>query len=144
MTPSLPSTRRWLRVCGTVLAAGALAAACAREVREQPAAGPPRGEAIVTATAYTSHPEQTDGDPFLAASGERLEPGMRALAVSEDLYRAGLDFGTRVRVEGMPGEWVVLDRMPSGRARSIDLYFGLDEQAAQRFGKQRVRIDWRR
>jgi 3D (Asp-Asp-Asp) domain-containing protein len=74
----------------------------------------------------------------------RLAPGMRALAVSQDLFGAGLSFGTRVRVEGMEGEWTVLDRMPVGRRRSIDLYFGLDEAAALRFGKQRLRIEWRR
>ena len=67
---------------------------------------------------------------------------MRVLAVSPDLFDAGLKFGTRVRVEGMDGEWVVLDRMPSDRRRSIDLYFDQDEEAALRFGRKQVRIDW--
>jgi 3D (Asp-Asp-Asp) domain-containing protein len=127
-------------------AALALAFACARPARERAPEPkpPPETSALVTASAYNSHPDQTQGDPFLTASGRRLEPGMRALAVSPDLLEAGLDFGTRVRVEGMEGEWVVLDRLPDGRRRSIDLYFGLDEEAALRFGRKRVRIDWSR
>lgn len=124
-----------------VLVAGlALALACAPERAPKPAPG--ARSAVVTASAYTSHPEQTQGDPFVTASGRRLEPGMRALAVSEDLLEAGLAFGTRVRIEGVEGEWVVLDRMPSGRRRAIDLWFGRDEDAALRFGRKRVRIDW--
>jgi 3D (Asp-Asp-Asp) domain-containing protein len=135
--------RRWIRAALAVLLAAGLAAACATGRREKPERAEGRG-AIVTATAYNSHPDQTDGDPFLTASGERLEPGTKALAVSPDLAAAGLDFGTRVRIDGVDGEWVVLDRMPASRRRSIDLYFGLDEEAALRFGKRRVRIDWER
>jgi 3D (Asp-Asp-Asp) domain-containing protein len=133
-------------LAATIAPALLLALACARPAPTPPQAPapPPRGarSAVVTASAYNSHPDQTDGDPFLTASGERLQPGMKALAVSADLFADGLDFGTRVRIEGMDGEWVVLDRLPSGRRRSIDLYFGLDEEAALRFGRKRVRIDW--
>lgn len=135
--------RRWLAASLAVLAAAAFAAACATERRERPQRAGERS-AIVTATAYNSHSDQTEGDPFLTASGERLEPGTKAIAVSPDLAAAGLDFGTRVRIDGVDGEWVVLDRMPASRRRSIDLYFGLDEEAALRFGKRRVRIDWER
>lgn len=122
-------------------AALVLAFSCARSPAPIPALGT---STVVTATAYTSHPGQTDETPFLTASGERLRPGMKVLAVSEDLFAAGLGFGTRVRIEGVAGEWVVLDRMPSGRRRSIDLWLGLDEQAALRFGRRQVRIDWGR
>jgi 3D (Asp-Asp-Asp) domain-containing protein len=132
------------RVALAASAVAALAPACAQGVRERPEVLPAGREAVVTATAYNSHPDQTHGDPLLTASGERLRPGMRALAVSPDLFAAGLAFGTRVRIEGVDGEWVVLDRMPSSRRRSIDLYFGLDEEAALRFGRRRVRIDWSR
>lgn len=114
--------RRWLVVSWAVLVAAALSAACATERadRERPERAAERS-ALVTATAYNSHPDQTDGDPFLTASGERLDPGTKALAVSPDLAAAGLDFGTRVRIDGLDGEWVVLDRMPASRRRSIDL-----------------------
>jgi 3D (Asp-Asp-Asp) domain-containing protein len=94
----------------------------------------------VTATAYNSVPHQTDGQPALTASGERLRPGMRAIAVSPDLAEAGLSFGTRVEIEGLAGEW---DRMPPRWRRKIDVYLGSDEAAAREFGERRVRIRWR-
>jgi 3D (Asp-Asp-Asp) domain-containing protein len=129
-------------------AGGLLAAACAGPgVRPapRPAAPPPPRvhEMHVTATAYNSVPEQTDGHPALTASGERLRPGMRAIAVSPDLEHAGLDFGTRVEIEGLAGEWVVLDRMPPRWRRKIDVYLGTDEAAARDFGERRLRIRWR-
>jgi 3D (Asp-Asp-Asp) domain-containing protein len=99
-------------------------------------------ELEVTASAFNSVPEQTDGAPRLTASGERLRPGMRALAVSRDLEREGLVFGTAVEIDGH-GEWVVLDRMAPRWRRKIDLYMGEDEGAAQRFGERSVTIRWR-
>lgn len=112
-----------------------------------PPAPPPREplarELEVTATAYNSLPEQTTGDPALTASGERLRPGLRALAVSDDLFEAGLEFGARVEIDGVPGEWIVLDRMHSRWRRKIDLYMGNDEERALAFGERKVRIRWR-
>jgi 3D (Asp-Asp-Asp) domain-containing protein len=98
---------------------------------------------VVTATAYNSLPDQTSGDPTLTASGERLRPGLRALAVSDDLFERGLGFGTRVEIEGVPGEWTVLDRMHGRWRKKIDLYMGRDRDAALAFGERRVRIRWR-
>ena len=77
----------------------------------------------------------------LTASGERLRPGLRALAVSADLEQAGLTFGTRVEIDGY-GEWVVLDRMAPRWRRTIDLYLGDDAAAAQTFGRRSVKIRW--
>jgi 3D (Asp-Asp-Asp) domain-containing protein len=99
-------------------------------------------ELEVTATAYNSLPAQGQGDPALTASGRRLRPGMRALAVSPDLLEAGLDYGTHVSVEGLPGDWVVLDRMAPRWRRRIDVYMGEDRERALDFGERRVRIRW--
>jgi 3D (Asp-Asp-Asp) domain-containing protein len=96
----------------------------------------------VTASAFNSLAEQTDGRPRLTASGERLRPGLRALAVSRDLEEAGLVFGTAVEIEGY-GEWIVLDRMAPRWHRKVDLYLGEDEAAARRFGERSVTIRWR-
>jgi 3D (Asp-Asp-Asp) domain-containing protein len=131
-------------VLGLVLLAGCATQAPLRTPPPAPAPSP-RSEAReleVTATAFNSVPEQTDGQPHLTASGERLRPGLRALAVSHDLERAGLVFGTTVEIDGH-GEWVVLDRMAPRWRRKVDLYMGDDEAAAKRFGERNVRIRWR-
>lgn len=108
------------------------------------ACGPPQGQRslVVTATAFTSHRRQTSGDPFEGAWGDRLRPGMRAIAVSRDLEALGLERGTRVRIEGLSGEYVVLDRMARRWRRRIDIYMGTDRKAARRWGRRRVRIRW--
>jgi 3D (Asp-Asp-Asp) domain-containing protein len=67
---------------------------------------------------------------------------MRAIAVSPDLVSLGLRRGVHVRIAGLPGEWKVLDRMPSRWTRRIDLYMGRDVRAARDFGKREVRITW--
>jgi 3D (Asp-Asp-Asp) domain-containing protein len=137
-------------VVGALVLAGCATQAPPRAPPPQPPpapapAPPPPPEAReleVSATAFNSVAEQTDGQPRLMASGAPLRPGLRALAVSRDLEQAGLVFGTRVEIDGY-GEWVVLDRMAARWRRKIDLYMGADEAAAERFGERRVTIRWR-
>jgi 3D (Asp-Asp-Asp) domain-containing protein len=95
---------------------------------------------VVTATAYNSLPEQTDDDPGIAAWGDRLEPGMKSIAVSRDLLEKGLKRHARVRIHGLPGEYVVLDKMHHRWENRIDIYMGEDVRAARHFGKRKVRI----
>jgi 3D (Asp-Asp-Asp) domain-containing protein len=97
---------------------------------------------VVDATAYNSLPEQTGDDTTLSASGHRLTPGMKAIAVSPDLVALGLVHGRKVRIDGLRGEWVVRDRMPARWKRRIDVYLGEDLAAAKAFGRRRVRIHW--
>jgi 3D (Asp-Asp-Asp) domain-containing protein len=97
---------------------------------------------VVTATAYNSVPSQTEGDPNRGAWGDRLEPGLRALAVSRDLLDVGLERGTRVRIDGVEGDWVVLDKMAARWHRKIDLYMGEDVPAARTWGRRTVTIRW--
>jgi len=132
----------WARapVLALVLASLGCLPGCAL-LRRPPA--PPAHELEVTATAYNSLADQTGpGDPRVTASGTTLRPGMRVLAVSDDLYEMGLRFGARVSIEGVPGEWVVEDRMAPRWKRRIDVYMGDDRPAAERFGERRVRIRW--
>jgi 3D (Asp-Asp-Asp) domain-containing protein len=96
----------------------------------------------VTATAYNSLPGQGHGDPTLAAWGDRLRPGMRAIAVSRDLLEQGLGYETRVRIEGLPGEYVVRDKMARRWKRRIDIYMGEDVEAARSWGVRDVHISW--
>lgn len=103
---------------------------------------PATSSLVVTATAYNSLHGQTNHTPNLAAWGDELEPGMKAIAISPDLQRAGLTRGTKVKIEGLPGEYVVLDRMPSRWSKRIDIYMGEDVGAARQWGVREVRIYW--
>ena len=96
----------------------------------------------VTATAYNSLPGQGSGDPTLAAWGDRLEPGMKAIAVSRDLLALGLTHGAQVEIEGVPGRWTVRDKMAKRWRRRIDLYMGRDRDAALQWGRRPVTIHW--
>jgi len=135
--PAAPRPRVRRRVVGIPLLVALLAmlhVACATPGGER--------ELRVTATAYNSHPSQTRGDPNRAAWGDVLEPGMRAIAVSRDLIDLGLTHGTRVRIEGLEGEYLVMDKMAKRWKRRIDVYMGDDLEAARSWGRRDVRISW--
>jgi 3D (Asp-Asp-Asp) domain-containing protein len=113
-----------------------------------PAAPAPAPEATperrlrVKASAYNSLRSQTDATPSVGAWGDRLEPGMKAIAVSPDLIELGLARGKVVRIHGLDGEYVVADRMPSRWQRKIDIYMGEDVRAARHWGVRDVEIVW--
>ncbi|MBL4714949.1 MAG: 3D domain-containing protein [Alcanivorax sp.] len=95
----------------------------------------------VTATAFNSLPGQGHGeDHSLAAWGDTLVPGMKAIAVSRDLLAAGLDYGTAVKIEGLDGTWYVRDKMHARWRNKIDIYLGEDREAALEWGRRRVEI----
>lgn len=104
--------------------------------------GPQERSVLVTATAFNSVPQQTDRRPNIGAWGDRITPGMKVVAVSADLVDEGLGRGMPVRIEGLPGEYVVLDRMPAKWTRRIDIYMGTDAGAAKAWGVRRVRVYW--
>jgi len=97
---------------------------------------------LVTATAFNSLSKQGQGDPNLGAWGDRITPGMNAIAVSADLVSIGLTRGTKVRIEGLRNEYVVLDRMPAKWKKRIDIYMGNDINAARSWGRREVKIYW--
>lgn len=97
---------------------------------------------MVRASAYNSRPGQTDRTPSIGAWGDRLAPGMKAIAVSKDLLALGLGRGQRVRIRGLEGEYVVMDRMPSRWSQKIDIYMGVDVRAARNWGIREVEISW--
>lgn len=97
----------------------------------------------VTAAAYNSTAAQTDSRPAEAAWGDSLVPGLRAIAVSRDLIPLGLGQGVTVRIEGLSGEFTVLDKMDARWRKRIDLYFGKDVAAARQWGERQVVIRWR-
>jgi len=96
----------------------------------------------VTATAYTSSIDETDSTPSLAAWGDTLRPGMKAIAVSRDLIKKGLSHGVKVSIEGLEGKYTVLDKMNKKWKNKIDIYMGTDKKAAKEWGKRKVVISW--
>ena len=96
----------------------------------------------VTATAYNSVPEQTVGHPGEGAWGDTLHPDIKSIAVSNDLVEMGLTQNTKVEIEGLPGEFVVLDKMNSRWEKKIDIYLGKNVKEAREWGTQKVTISW--
>lgn len=86
----------------------------------------------VLATAYSSTPGQTDGDPFTTASGDRVKSGTMAANF--------LPFGTKVRIGSQI--YTVQDRMNSRYNGSyvVDLWQP-SRQAAIQFGVRVLEIE---
>ena len=96
----------------------------------------------VSATAYTSSRGETNNKPNLGAWGDTLKPGMKAIAVSRDLIALGLTRKQKVRISGLPGTYVVLDKMNKRWKRKIDIYMGNDKKKAREWGKKQVTVFW--
>ncbi|MFA6511914.1 MAG: hypothetical protein WCV86_02195 [Patescibacteria group bacterium] len=89
----------------------------------------------LTVTAYSSTVDQTDGDPFTAASGARVFDGM--------LAHNTLPFGTKVRIPEYFGDkvFIVLDRLnPRYGQYMADIWMETREQAKQ-WGARIVTIE---
>ncbi len=97
---------------------------------------------VVTASAYNSLAAQTNDQPSLGAWGDTLKPGMRAIAVSRDLIELGLTHETIVTIDGLPGQYRVLDKMAKRWSKKIDIYMGVDFEAARKWGVREVMIRW--
>ena len=97
---------------------------------------------IVTATAYTSCRRETDKTPYLAAWNNRLKPSVKSIAVSRDLLEMGLTNKTKVTIAGLPGTYIVLDKMNKRWKKKIDIYMGCKLKKARRWGKRKVTIHW--
>lgn len=90
----------------------------------------------VTVSAYNSVRHQTSGNPQVAAWGDTLVPGEKSIAVSADLVKKGLGHMTKVKIEGVPGIFVVKDKMHSRWKNRIDIYMGTDVEKAKAWGKK--------
>jgi len=97
----------------------------------------------VRATAYNSLKEQTLGNPVETAWGDTLRPGMKAIAVSRDLIDSGLTHETKVKIEGLPGKYVVRDKMNARWTKKIDIYMETSREKALEWGNKKVTIHWK-
>ena len=86
-------------------------------------------------SAYSSTPDQTDGDPFTTASGAKVHPGTVATNC--------LPFGTKIRIPEYFGDtiFIVEDRMhPRWGCEKIDLWM-TSRQEAMQWGVRKVHIE---
>jgi 3D (Asp-Asp-Asp) domain-containing protein len=98
----------------------------------------------VTATAYNSLAHQTHAEhSAITAWGDSLKPGMMSIAVSRDLIKQGLTHNKKVKIEGLPGVYKVLDKMNVRWRNRIDIYMGKNEELAKEWGRQKVTISWK-
>ncbi len=105
------------------------------------AEGPQFDTLNVVATAYNSTEVQTKkGNIGIAAWGDTLKPGIKAIAVSRDLIDSGLTHNTEVVIEGFEGTYLVKDKMNKRWTNKIDIYMGLNEEKAVNWGKQEIQV----
>ncbi|MBU3822201.1 3D domain-containing protein [Flavobacteriaceae bacterium XHP0103] len=95
---------------------------------------------IVTATAYNSTTRQTNSNPHITAFGDSIFPGLNYIAVSNDLLKSRLKYNTPVKIEGLDSIYFVKDRMHSRWKNRIDIYMGLNVDAAKKWGRKKVTI----
>jgi 3D (Asp-Asp-Asp) domain-containing protein len=74
-------------------------------------------------TAYSSTPDQTDGNPYITASGARVRDGIVAANF--------LPIGTLVRIPDLYGDkiFVVKDRMNSRYWKRMDIWMSTRQEA---------------
>lgn len=110
----------------------------ATTVQPIPKAKEDRPDRVVKAviTAYTSTVDQTDDDPFIAASGKRVHDGMIAANF--------LPFGTKIKIPSLYGDkiFTVEDRMNKryGFGR-MDVWLDTSKAEARKFGVKRVEVE---
>lgn len=96
---------------------------------------PVKKRMVVRASAYSSTVDQTDGDPFTAASGQKVHDGMIAMN--------GMPFGTKIRIPDHYGDkiFTVGDRMNKRwGTKKIDIWMPTRADAIQ-WGVRTVTIE---
>ena len=96
--------------------------------------------AEVTVSAYNSVSWQTDGDPNIAAWGDTLKPGLKAVAISRDLLQMGLKHNTMVQIDTFPDTFLVKDKMHRRWRKRMDIYMGTDVKKAREWGRKKLMI----
>jgi 3D (Asp-Asp-Asp) domain-containing protein len=101
----------------------------------------PANGRVVTVTAYTSEPRQTDSTPCIASDGSDI---CKRYAKGELICAAGdrnVPLGSKFYVEGY-GTCTVADRMNiryNGTGR-VDIYLGYDTAGAFNWGKRQTQV----
>lgn len=94
----------------------------------------------VKVSAYNSVVNQTNDQPFIGAWGDSLSNRQKSIAVSRDLIALGLKQNTKVMIEGLPGVYLVRDKMAERWTKRIDIYMGLNVEKAKKWGVKDLSI----
>lgn len=94
----------------------------------------------VEVSAYNSVPSQTDGSPLVGAWGDSLSKRQKSVAVSRDLIALGLKHNTKVMIEGLPGVYLVRDKMAARWTKRVDIYMDDKVEKAKKWGVKKLRI----
>lgn len=121
--PERPPRKKWQRVKGPDL-----------ETQADHSDEPAVRTIVVSTTAYTSDPRETDATPFTTANGTQVFDGVVATNF--------LKFGTRIRIPDYFGDKVfeVHDRMNPRFSNRIDIWM-LKKTDARAWGIRRVKIE---
>lgn len=89
---------------------------------------------LVSVTAYTSSPDETDSTPFITADGSYVHDGIVAANF--------LPFGTAIKIPSLYGDkvFVVKDRMNSRYWMNVDVWM-TSKNIAKQFGRKTVKIE---
>lgn len=87
-------------------------------------------------TSYSPCKKETDDDPFITASMQRVREG--TVAVSRDLFYGGWVFGRQIYIEGY-GIFVITDLMHERKTQQIDI-FRFNTKEALKFGRKTLRV----
>jgi len=96
---------------------------------------------VVKAMAYNGCSGKSKR-PTRGAWGDPLTEDIKAVAVSPDLLDLGLEHGDAIQIEGLPGQYKVLDLMHKRHAKAIDIYYGADRCGARQWGTRTLTITW--
>ncbi|EGJ48714.1 3D domain-containing protein [Desulfocurvibacter africanus] len=91
---------------------------------------------VLTVTAYSPRPEETNEDPFTTASNRPVRPGI--VAVSRDLFDEGWVFGRKVYIKGM-GVFTIDDLMHARKRNQVDIFM-FETAKARDFGLQKLEV----
>jgi len=94
-------------------------------------------------SAYTSSKSQTQGNPFVAAWGDRLKKyhKKRVIAVSRDLLKhVKHNQKVKIKIGKKIYNVKVVDKMAKRWHRKVDLYFYTSRKEALRFGVKRGKL----
>lgn len=94
----------------------------------------------VEVSAYNSVSSQTVGNPNIGAWGDTLSYRQKSIAVSRDLIEMGLVHNSKVMIEGLPGVYLVKDKMAARWKKRVDIYMGDKVEKAKKWGVKKLSI----